>query len=408
MDCALFVFKCALDALFSQAAAAVDTAANSALTGVANGIGSALAWLVGQVAEFVSASNPHLTMSGFLETYTSGPERISFALSALFLIIGITHAQLSGRHERMAHTVVRYIVALSVVTFLPFLGMLLLEVGDELSAQLTTSTSEDLSRTMAGMVQAALDFNVIPVVVSILLAMAGVLAALVLMIVFLLRDGAIYLIMFFSPLAMAAWVWGYTGKWMRRMGEMLVALILVKPVIAGSLSLGVSLFGYSDGWRGLLAGVALLMLSMFTPFALFGMIKLGDDAAMGRMAGGGPQVARSAQSASKVVSQVSSRSSRSSGTSKATSSPQAGSAKGAGAGGGGTAAASSGTGAAATAAGPVGAAAGAAMVAKKHVARAGSNALHGVSNLPPPTASAPSPAPRPAPRATRPTTGGKP
>ena len=128
MDCALFVFKCALDALFSQAAAAVDTAANSALTGVANGIGSALAWLVGQVAEFVSASNPHLTMSGFLETYTSGPERISFALSALFLIIGITHAQLSGRHERMAHTVVRYIVALSVVTFLPLLGAALLHI----------------------------------------------------------------------------------------------------------------------------------------------------------------------------------------------------------------------------------------------------------------------------------------
>lgn len=404
MDCTLFVFACALDTLFSSASAAVGAAANSALTGVANGIGSALAWLVAGVAESVAGSNPHLTMSAFLETYISGPERLSFALSAFFLIVGITHAQLSGRHERMAHSVVRYIVALAVVTFLPFAGMLLLEVGDELAAQLSQGTGEDLARTFAGMVQAALDFNMIPVVVCILLGMAGVLAALVLSIVFLLRDGAIYLIMFFSPLAMAAWVWGYTGRWMRRLAEMLVALILVKPVIAGSLSLGVALFGFADGFRGFLTGIALLLLTMFTPFALFGLIKLGDEAAMGRASTGGPQVARSAQSASKVVNQVSTRSSRQSGTSKATSTPPAGGPTAAGRKGSGTAAASSGTGAAA-AAGPAGAVAGGAMVAKKHAGRTGSNALHGASSPPPiPAASAPTPAPR----ATRPTSGGTP
>lgn len=406
MDCTLFVFKCALDTLFSTASTAIGGAANSALSGIANGIGSALAWLVGRVAEAVSPSNPQLTRAAFLDTYLSGPARLSFALCALFMVLGIAHAQATTKYERMGHTIVRYIVAMSTVTFLPFAGMLLLDVGDELTAWLSAGTGEDLARTMAGMVQAALDFNAIPVVVSILLGMAGVLAALVLSIVFLLRDGAIYLIMFFSPLAMAAWVWGYTGRWVKRMAEMLIALILVKPVIAGSLSLGVSLFGFSDGWRGLLIGIALLLLATLSPFALFGLISLGDQAAMGRISQGAPQINRSAQSASRVVNQMSSRSARTSGMSTVTAARPAG-ASTAGSTGSGMAAASPGTGAAA-AAGPAGlaagAATGAAKSAKKHGAQLPPPTATSSSNLPPPDTTAP----RPAPKATRPTTGARP
>ena len=102
----------------------------------------------------------------------------------------------------------------------------------------------------------------------------------------IIRDAAIYICVFFLPLTFVAMVWPATGRWARRLVELLVAIILAKFVIVSILTLATAAIantGVAEGdgntFEQMLAGSALLVLAAWSPFALLRMIPMMEVAA---------------------------------------------------------------------------------------------------------------------------------
>jgi len=120
--------------------------------------------------------------------------------------------------------------------------------------------------------------------------------AVALWIELLMREAAVYVIVLMLPLAFSALVWPARRVWALRAVEVLMALILAKFAIVAVLSLGGTALSASAGTltvTGLLAGVVLLVMGAFTPWALLRLLPLAELAsgAAGSLRGGGRTVA---------------------------------------------------------------------------------------------------------------------
>ncbi len=94
----------------------------------------------------------------------------------------------------------------------------------------------------------------------------------------MVRAAAVYVIVLMLPLAFAAFVWPARRIWAVRSVELLIALILSKFVIVAVLSLGGAAFSQSvhHSVAGMLAGVALLALAGFAPWALLRLLPMTE------------------------------------------------------------------------------------------------------------------------------------
>ena len=107
--------------------------------------------------------------------------------------------------------------------------------------------------------------------------------AVVLWIELLMREAAVYVIVLMLPLAFAGMVWPARRIWAIRAIELLVALVMSKFAIVAVLSLGgAALFsGASAGGHSVTAAVAgavLLVMGVFTPWALLRLLPLAEVA----------------------------------------------------------------------------------------------------------------------------------
>src|SRR5207245_11675527 len=115
---------------------------------------------------------------------------------------------------------------------------------------------------------------------AFLIALFTVGAALMLWIELLVREAGVYVIVLMLPIAFAAFVWPARRIWAIRSVELLLALILSKFVIVAVLSLGGAALGHglSDGLSNALAGVVMLSLGAFAPWALLRLVPLAEMA----------------------------------------------------------------------------------------------------------------------------------
>src|SRR5205085_525808 len=110
--------------------------------------------------------------------------------------------------------------------------------------------------------------------------------AFVLWLEMIIRDAAIYVCVFFLPLTFVAMIWPATGRWARRLVELLVAIVLAKFVIVSILTLAsaaltntVATGGDGNTFEQMLAGAALLVLAAWSPFALLRLLPMMELAA---------------------------------------------------------------------------------------------------------------------------------
>lgn len=92
----------------------------------------------------------------------------------------------------------------------------------------------------------------------------------------LFREAAIYVLVATVPLVAAGLLANVTAHWFWRTCRWLLACIAMKPVLALALVLGVAIAGGSQGLSGLLAGVGVLIISLFCPFVLFRLFAFVD------------------------------------------------------------------------------------------------------------------------------------
>ena len=115
-----------------------------------------------------------------------------------------------------------------------------------------------------------------------LLIIAGCLAIWLELVV---RAAAIELAVFFMPLALAGLVWPATAHWARRLIEVLVALLLMKPVIVGALCLGAGAVVDMGDPSTAVSGLAILLIAAFAPYALLKLVPMVGVSAIAHLEG---------------------------------------------------------------------------------------------------------------------------
>jgi hypothetical protein len=100
------------------------------------------------------------------------------------------------------------------------------------------------------------------------------------------RSAAIELAVFFMPLALAGLVWPATAHWAKRLVEVLVALLVAKPIIVGALCLGDNaITSASAGPSSVVTGAAILLMAAFTPFVLLKLVPMAEIQAIVHLQG---------------------------------------------------------------------------------------------------------------------------
>jgi type IV secretion system protein TrbL len=102
--------------------------------------------------------------------------------------------------------------------------------------------------------------------------------ALVLWLELVVREAAVYVIVLMLPLAFAAMVWPARRVWAIRAVELLVALILSKFAITAVLVLGGDAVGPTGGVTAAVAGIAMLLMAAFAPWAMLRLLPFSEVA----------------------------------------------------------------------------------------------------------------------------------
>ena len=372
--------------LSDTASSVIGWSFDKVISGLVAWVLDGVAWAVGAIFGFISAAtSPNVTSTWFVgDSSHDGPYRVMVGVAAVLLLVfvfaGIIQGVLAGDTSGMLRRVgVDLPFAIGGMVGLVVFTQTLIDLTDQLSAGILASFGDDVRHFMDNVANVGqLTGGVATALVVFLLGLGTLLAALVIFVELVIRSALIYVVVALCPLAFAALLWPVTRGVLRRILELLAALIMSKVVIALALAIGAAALG-GAGSNGtspsptlvapgtqaganatatgpqpgsdaatvtaaagvLLAGLATFAVACFSPFVVLRLFPAVESAVVAQGLRGGPL--RAGQQAAMVSSRLDAGRRYGSGPSGAT-----GSATGAA---GGTAAAGTGSGAAA-AAGP--------------------------------------------------------
>jgi len=128
---------------------------------------------------------------------------------------------------------------------------------------------------------------------AVLVGLVAVVAALMLWVELMIRSVLVYLLVAVSPLGFAAMVWPAARPVLRRIVELLIAVIVSKLVVSIALAVGVAALSgagtagpagsgvgvaAADSVGGLLVGAAVLCMAAFAPFLVLRLVPLAEAA----------------------------------------------------------------------------------------------------------------------------------
>jgi hypothetical protein len=265
---------------------AVKTFFSSGAASKAVTLAALVAWVGGgakaalnATAKIVSkTTRPQLRTTWFSSTYWR-MAGIAAILTLPFLFAAAAQAVLRSDLALLSRAALGYLpLSLLAVSIAAPLVMLLLAASDEMSAVVSSAAGGDGGHFLG---RTGVRIGVLTVVdrspfLLFLVALLTAAAAIALWIELLMREAAVYIVVLMLPLAFAAMVWPARRVWAVRTAELLVALILSKFVIVAVLALGAAALGHSDGGGGMLMGLVLVTLAVFSPWALVRMLPLAE------------------------------------------------------------------------------------------------------------------------------------
>jgi hypothetical protein len=130
-------------------------------------------------------------------------------------------------------------------------------------------------------------------VISFLLIVGSVLLWLELVV----RAAAIYVAVFFMPLALACYIWPAATGIAKRSVELLVALVLSKFIIVATLTLGAAALQGGPSADNVVIGSAILLIAGFAPFCLLRLAPVVETGAIAHLEGLGRRPLRFASRA---------------------------------------------------------------------------------------------------------------
>jgi hypothetical protein len=272
----------ALNALGGAAAKAAPALSLAAIvTWVLGGAAFALhetATLLGKT------TSPELGAAWFSSTYLH-MAAIATLLTLPFLFAAAVQALMRSDISLLARAAFGYLpLAMLAIAVAAPVTMLLLAASDSLSNIIERAAGGEGTAflTKASLLLGSLTVLTGSPFVAFLIGFFVAAGALALWLELLLREVAVYVIVLMLPLVFAAFVWPARRVWAIRAVELLVALILAKLAIVSVLALGAGALEHASSGGsivGLLAGVALVTLGAFAPWALIKLLPLGELAA---------------------------------------------------------------------------------------------------------------------------------
>ena len=280
------------DAVSAAVTKVAAEAGEFVMRGVTAWVTNAAVWVAGKVGELIEKStSPDLTASWFEGQY-GAMVAVAGALALLMLMLAVIQSIIRQDIGLLVRAAFGYLPMAFILAGVAIAGAgLLVAITDDMSSavvsSLGTEQSDSLLQAVGDAYKKALDEDSgIPLFGVFLGAIILAIGAFVLWLERIIRDAAIYICVFFLPLTFVAMVWPATGRWARRLVELLVAIILAKFLIVSILTLATAAIantsvaqGDGNTFEQMLAGSALLVLAAWSPFALLRMIPMMEVAA---------------------------------------------------------------------------------------------------------------------------------
>ncbi|MDQ2729953.1 MAG: hypothetical protein M3Y91_19340 [Actinomycetota bacterium] len=260
----------------------VATALIKAVTG---GVTAAAGWLVGHLVTLVGTTTTvDLGAPWFLHR-----EQAMVALMAILIVpllaAGTISAIIRQDPRRLARTWAVALPTAAVVTVAVItLTQLALAAADAMTAVVTHNADLGAYATFAKLLVTESATGG-PPFVALIIAVAVIVGAVFVWLELVVRSAAVYVAVFFLPLALAGLVWPATAHMAKRLVEGLAALILAKFVIVATLTLGAGAVASVQGVDQVAAGTAILFVAAFAPFVLFRMVPIIEASAVAHLEG---------------------------------------------------------------------------------------------------------------------------
>jgi hypothetical protein len=170
-----------------------------------------------------------------------------------------------------------------------------LDITDGLSATIQYEVMPNLSSVLVRAINLGIISSTNEGILSVLLSLLIIAGCLAIWLELVVRAAAIELAVFFMPLALAGLVWPATAHWAKRLVEVLVALLLMKPVIIGALCLGAGAVVDAGDPSTAVSGLAILLIAAFAPYALLKLVPIVGASAISHLEGLSRQPLRAAE-----------------------------------------------------------------------------------------------------------------
>jgi hypothetical protein len=205
---------------------------------------------------------------------------IGFLILVPMVIAGAVQSVITGKPQLMLRSVFLHLpLAMLMMVISPYLVRLFMSITDSFSAFILKDSTTDINNFLLGLnpytrINGATDFVPTVTMLMSLIVVAAIFIVSAMLVWFILnmREASVSLIAVFLPIAYAASVWPALSKWTIRVFKLLMAAIISKIFIVGSLSLGIATFGGStqtvDGvpsYSQLFYGATIFIIAAFAP-----------------------------------------------------------------------------------------------------------------------------------------------
>jgi hypothetical protein len=261
-------------------------AASGFLDVIASAMGSAASWLVGHVIDLINATTSvQLSASWFSERAQA--MRNIMVLVVLPVLISASIGAVVRQDLRRLGRV--WAVGLPISLIAGIAGVqfanLALAATDQMCQIITAGgTSRQLADAFSGVMVSSLTAGE-PAFVQIAIAALIVLGTVLVWLELVVRAAAVYVAVFFMPLALVGYIWPATTHMARRAIELLAALVLSKFVIVATLTLGLAAITQGSAADAAVAGGAILLIAGFAPFAILRLAPVVESGAIAHLEG---------------------------------------------------------------------------------------------------------------------------
>jgi hypothetical protein len=256
--------------------------ANAFFGAFSSAVDSAEVWVLGHVLSLITSSTSIDLSGGWFVQKERGMVTLTAVMLVPLLIAGTISAVMHQDLRRLART---WLVALpgAVVFTVLAIGLTTyaLWLADAMTSAVTSGGDLAALRTLTTLTTEP----GLPPSVLTMLALVALLGALAVWLELIVRSAAVYVAVFFLPLALAGMVWPAASHLARRLLEGLAALVLMKFVIVSTLALGAAAVSSHQGVDQVASGIGILLIAAFAPYVLLRMVPIIEAASIGHLAG---------------------------------------------------------------------------------------------------------------------------